>query len=314
MAPLALVGAALGGSGALGAGVGALAGAGMGSMLGGALSGPKKIKAPAARSYEGEMRGALTAQGNVQQQALDLERQWTPAWQNQQMSSLQGQFNNMNQMYSGLNTTSSGLMSDYARAMQSTYGLVGNTASSAYNQTLDPSMRSLLGTMGARAQAGLDAGYGLTPEMQTQAQQSSRAAMSARGLANSNQGLAAEILGGYNMGNARYQQSLANAGTAAQLGMTQANAAMQSYGAPLLGSMAGYNPTAMLGTATGLNQGMGPQLFQPESQYNAALLGSNDSNLMQTQIANQQAQAGFASGLMSMGGNVVGGYLKGKAA
>lgn len=306
MAPLGVMLGATAGTGAAAVGLGAA------SMVGGMLSKPSGIKAPAARNYQGEMQSALTAQGNIQQQALDLEKQWTPAWQNQQMGSLQGQFNNLNQMYSGLNNTSSSLMNDYAKAMQSTYGQVGNTAASAYNQTLDPSMRGLLGSMGSRAQAGLDAGYGLTPEMQTQAQQSSRAAMSARGLANSNQGIASEILGGYNLGNTRYQQSMANAGTAAQLGMGQANAAMQSYGTPLLSSMAGYNPTAMLGTATGMNQSLGPQMFQPESQYNAGLLGANDSNQMQTQIANQQAQSGFASGLMSMGGNIMGGYLKGK--
>lgn len=306
MAPLGVALGATAGTGAAAVGLGAA------SMGMGLLSKPKGIKAPPPRNYQGEMEGALRAQQSVQDLAIGLEGVYTPRWQEQQLNALQGQFGNINTMYSGLNNTSAGLMSDYARAMKSTYGLVGNTASSAYGQTLDPSVRSLVGTMGARAQAGLDAGYGLTPEMQTQAQQSARAAMSARGLANSNQGVAAEILGGYNMGNARYQQSLANAGTAAQLGMAQANAAMQSYGAPLLGSMAGYTPTSMLGTATGLNQGLGPQIFQPESQYNAALLGSNDSNLMQTQIANQQAQAGFSSGLMSMGGNIIGGYLKGK--
>lgn len=308
MAPLGalFMGGAAGSAGAAAVGLGAA------SMIGGVLSKPKGITAPPPRSYQGEMEGALRAQQGVQDLAIGLEGLYTPRWQEQQMKALQGQLGNLNTLYGGLNNTSAGLMSDYARAMESTYGLIGKTASSAYNQTLDPSMRSLLGTMGARAQAGLDAGYGLTPEMQTQAQQASRAAMTARGLTNSNQGIAAEILGGYNMGNARYQQSLANAGTAAQLGMSQANAAMQTYGTPLFAGTAGYNPTAMLGTATGFNQNLGPNIFQPESQYNAAIMGANQSNELQASLANQQAQAGFSSGLMSMGGNILGGYLKGK--
>ena len=306
MAPLGVLLGASAGTGAAAVGLGAA------SMVGGLLSKPKGIKAPAPRSYQGEMEGALRAQQSVQDLAIGLENMYTPKWQEQQMNALQGQLGNMNTMYSALNNTSAGLMSDYARAMESTYGMIGKTASSAYNQTLDPSVRSLVGTMGARAQAGLDAGYSLTPEMQTQAQQSARAAMSARGLANSNQGIAAEILGGYNMGNARYQQSMANAGTAAQLGMAQANAAMQSYGTPLFAGTAAYNPSAMLGTAAGFNQNLGPNIFQPESQYNAGVMGANQSNEMQASLANQQAQAGFSSGLMSMGGNIMGGYLKGK--
>jgi len=155
----------------------------------------------------------------------------------------------------------------------------------------------------------LNAGTGLTDQMTQQAQQSARAAMAARGLTG-NQAVGQEVLNSYNLGQARQQQALTNAGALYGQGMTQANSAMASYGSPLMASMGGMNPTSMLGVAGAQNASVNSNmLFTPESQYNAGIYGANQSNQMQTQLGNQQAQAGWQSGMMGMMGKLGGSYL-----
>ena len=282
-----------------------------GSMVaGGALSKPKGISAPPPRSYLGEMQDALKSQSAVQGQLLDLERQYTPQYQDLQKTSLMGQMGTLNELYGQAGQYSQNLQAQYAGMQMPLYNAVGQMSNQAYQQGLSADTIGLYNTMQRQAQAGLDAGFGLTPEMQQQAQQSARAAMTSRGLAMGNQGIAAEVLNSYDLGNKRYQQSLANAQGAYGLGVSQFTNSMNTYGNTMIQNMSAYNPNALVAGAMGQYGALGAKIFQPESQYNAGIYGANQSNEMQTRMANQQIDSAFSTGLMSAGAMIASAGIK----
>lgn len=317
-APLALLGGALGattaGMTALGATTalgGAMAGAGLGSMLGGVGGGGGKggkISAPTNRSYLGEMQDALNSQGNVQDQLLGLERQYTPQYQQLQKETLMGQMGTLQSLYGEAIPQSVALQSQYAQAQAPVYGQVGQLAQNAYQQTLDPQTRMLAAQMQQSAIEDMSYGRQLTPQQQQLAQQSARQAMAARGLSG-NQAVAQEVLNSYQMGTAREDRARQYAGNVYQGGIQQAGQAMGLYGSPLLANMNTISPTGLLAQGQAMQQGLGAKLFQPESQYNAGIYGANQSNQTQTQIANAQISAGQNAGMMSMIGQLGGAYL-----
>ncbi len=306
--PLAIAGiaGAAGATASTAIGIGSLAAA---SGIGGG-GGGNKIQAPAARNYLGEMQSALNAQAGIQDQLINQQNQYMPQYQQMQQTALMNQMGNVNAQYQAAMPQSFALQNQYAQGMNSVYGNVGQTAQNAYAQTMNPQYAGLQASMLGTVQNQLNAGTGLTDQMTQQAQQSARAAMSARGLTG-NQAIGQEVLNSYNLGQTRQQQALTNASALYGQGMQQANSAMASYGSPLMASMGGMGATGLIGTAgaqnASLNQNM---LFTPESQYNAGIYGANQSNAMQTQLANQQAQAGWSSGMMGMVGNLGGAYLK----
>ena len=312
-APLALVGGVLGGAGALGGSIGALGGAALGSMVGSAtgIGMPKapKISAPTNRDYLGEMRGALNSQDAIQNQLLGLEEKYTPLYQQLQNKNLTSQFGNVANMYGSLSPISHALQRQMLQDQGGTYAGVGQQAMNAYRGSMDASTIGLYNTMQQQAQEGLNAGYGLTPEMERQAQQSARAAMTARGLAGGNQGIAQEVLNSYQLGQNRYQTALANANAAYGLGTAQTSNAFNMYGSPLMNQMAGVSTSGLLNTASGLYDKLGAKIFQPESQYNAGIYGANQSNQMQTQLANAQIQSAQQSAQMGLTGQIMGAGL-----
>jgi len=281
----------------------------LGGTLMGAVTKPSSIKAPPPRDYLKEMQGALNSQGSIQGQLLSLQGQYMPQYQQMQQTSLLNQMGNVYSQYQQAMPQSINLQNQYAQGMNSVYGNIGQTAQNAYASTMNPAYAGLQSGMINTVQNQLNAGTGLTDQMTQQAQQSARAAMAARGLTG-NQAIGQEVLNSYNLGQARQQQALANAGSLYGQGMQQANSAMASYGSPLMASMAGMNPTSLIGSAGAQNASVNSNmLFTPESQYNAGIYGANQSNQMQTQLGNQQAQAGWQSGMMGMMGKLGGSYL-----
>jgi hypothetical protein len=97
------------------------------------------------------------------------------------------------------------------------------------------------------------------------------------------------------------------------LGAQNAQQAMGTYGSQMLSQANAYSPANMYGTAYNMSQGLGAQIFQPESQYNAQLLTANRKEAMDAQIANAQSKSALTSGLMSMGGAALGGFTGGAA-
>ena len=279
------------------------------TIIGGVMSKPSKLKAPPPRSYLGEMQDALKGQAGIQDQLLGLERKYTPLYQDLQRTTLQGQMGTLGGLYGDAGKLSAGLQSDYLGMQAPIYGQIGEASMAAYQQSLDPATRGLYSSMMASAQGDLNAGRQMTPQMQQMAEQTARQAMAARGLSG-NQAVAQEVMNSYQMQNAREDRARLFAGQMYGAGVGQTNTAMGLYGNPLMTQLNAVSPTSLLGTAGQMAQGLGTKIFQPESQYNAALQSANQGVQTQINSANAQAQAGWASGLMGMAGSLGGAILK----
>lgn len=270
--------------------------------------GSKKIKAPKPRDYKQEMLDAMSAQEAIQPRLLALERQYTPLYQQLQNENQIRGMQYMQDAYGQSIPRSAELSQQYAEAMQPAFASIGTSARNAYNATLDPSVSGLMGTLGQQATADLARGTALSPEEQKQSEQAARIAMAARGLSG-NQAVAQEVLNNYNLGRARQDQARQFAGSVYGMGQNAAQQAMGMYGSSMIGAAQNFSPAAMYGNVANMNQGLGAQLFQPESQYNASLITANRKEAMDVAIANQQASNSMTSGLMSMAGTIGGAFL-----
>ncbi len=257
------------------------------------------------------MMDAMSAQEAIQPRLLALERQYVPLYQDLQNDMLNRGMGLMANTYRGNMGVSADLSRDYALAMSPAYGAIGDTARGAYNQTLDPSVRGILGTLGTQAQGELALGSSLSPQETALAQQSARAAMASRGMQFGNQAAVTEALNSYNLGRQREDARRKFAGSVYGMAEGSAANAMQMYGAPLLAASNAYSPVGMYERTAQMQGGLGPQIFQPESQYNAQLITSNRQEEMQARIATSQARAGLMGGLMKMGGAILGGPIGG---
>ena len=267
-----------------------------------------KVKAPAPRSYMDEMQSALNAQAGIQGNLINLERKYTPQWQQLQQENLMGAMGNINALYGSAIPQSEALQNQMLASQGRVYGGVGAQARNAYNATLDPTTAGLYSTMAGQAAQGLASGRNLSDQETRMAQGAARAAMAARGMQSGNQAIAAEVLNSYNLANAREDRARQFATNMYGIGAQNATQAMSMYGQPLMSQLGAVSATGLVGQAGGYNAGLGAKLFQPESQYNAALITANRQEQMQAQIANQQAQAGMISaGIGALGAVATGG-------
>jgi hypothetical protein len=274
--------------------------------------GRKKVKAPTPRDYKQEMMDTLSAQEAIQPRLLALERQYAPEWQKLQNENQVRGMQLMQDAYGKAIPRSAELSQQYAEAMQPAFASIGTSARNAYNATLDPSVSGLMGALGTQATADLARGTALSPEEQQIANQSARMAMAARGLSG-NQAVAQEVLNNYNLGQARQNAARQFAGSVYGMGQQAAQQSMAMYGNPLLGAAQNFSPAAMYGTTANMQQGLGAQIFQPESQYNAQLITANRKEAMDAQIANAQSKSALTGGLMkavgTIGGAMIGGPM-----
>jgi hypothetical protein len=111
-----------------------------------------------------------------------------------------------------------------------------------------------------------------------------------------------------------YERSIANQQSALQQGLQNASAA---YGMgnfdPLL-ALTGRSGTAPMMAQQGFGSSgfaldSSPAIFNPESPYAGALAASNQQNIMDARTASAANRAGMMSGLMSMGGSIIGGGM-----
>ena len=293
--------------------------------MGGLFGDAPTIPTPEKRNYLSEMQSALDAQAGIQGQLLSLEKQYTPQYQELQKQALMGQMGVLGSLYGSTIPQSEALGNQILASQGRLYGGIGQQALGAYQAGLSPATMGLYNTIMQQGQTGLEAGYGLTPQQEQMAQQSARAAMTARGLAGGGQGVAKEILNSYQLSNERYQQNLANATNAYGLGLGQTANAYQMYGSPLMAQVNAVNPSGLLNQAGQTYGALGAKLFQPESQYNAALNTANIQNQMQAQMANAQIQAsqdasmigllgaGLTAGASMWGASTLAGALGGAA-
>ena len=312
--PLALVGAAVGAkvgvAGIAAAGVkGALVAGSIGASLDAkkaASKAAKGISAPNARSYYGEMSGALEAQQAILPDIAAAEREAMPMYRQLQEESLMGQLGSLENLYGQYSPAAARISQANLTQMSPLYQQAAGMSRDAYMAGMAPGSANLLSTMTQQAQAGLAAGRSLTPEMQTLAQQASRAAMSARGLTG-NQAVAQEVLNSYRLGTERENQARQYATGVYGLGASVSDRAAATYGAPMLSNV--MSPGSLLGAASGMVGAQGPQFVQPESQYMAGVMGQQYSTQAQVNIARAQAQAGLQSGILSGLGQIGAAYV-----
>lgn len=182
---------------------------------------------------------------------------------------------------------------------------LGQRASDAYLNA-DPRSKSLIERLNAQAISALDAGSGLTADQQRYALQTARIGMADRGLAMGNQGIAADVLGTYQLGEARRTAALTNAaGVLALNKQFTADPFQAILGRQGQSFNAGVNQQQF---ASGFASSIGPKLFSPESQYMADMQSSNQNTAAAYAAARAQVQSGITTGLSSLVGSGLGAY------
>jgi len=296
-----------GASGAIsGAASGAMAGAALGpigmiagGLLGG-LFGSKKKKVPKPPTYSQMMNYNLDAQEGIQNKLLGLESTWRPKYQGLQEDTLN------RQLYGGdgtsgyidmLNQSNAALAGVQGNAARGFMGTMAGLTPQARSMMLTPQTAGMQQTLMNQAQAGLDAGTGLTAQDQRQAFQTANQAMAMRGMGG-RQAVAAGVLSNYGLGLQRQDRARQFAGNVIGQDVALQSAAMQMAGSAMGQYGAGGQFMGQANTLLGQYQ---PQIFQPESQMGAQAQGMQYQHGMGIAMAKQQAQANMLSSLGSFG-------------
>jgi hypothetical protein len=272
-----------------------------------------KVKTPPPRDPYTEMKGAMEAQYKLAPQMIEYERSLVPQLQSLQLAQMQGQAKNLQSFYGSVMGDSSNLLKQYGSTFSDALSPIARGSRNTYEQGLGGGER-LQNMMRGQAESDLSYGMSLTPEMERQAQQRARSAMTARGLANTNRGVGAEILGGYQMGIDRENRARLFAGQVLANDVTMAGNAYTQYGSPLIQS--GINNLSPFGLAQNAVAGMGnlgPTYLQPESQFYTNMMAGNQNMQLQAAVANAQSKNAITTGLMGMAGSIVGGMAEGKS-
>ena len=298
------------GGGASGAASGAMSGAMAGAALGpigmgvgaiiGGLFGSKKTKVPKPPTYSQLMNNNLTAQEGIQNRLIDLEGEYRPKYQGLQEQTLN------TQLYGGkgtqgyvsmLNDANAALAGVQQNAANLYMDTMGGLAGKAKSMMLTPESAAMQGTLMAQAQAGLNAGTGLTLEDQRQAFQSANSGMAMRGLSG-RQGVAAGVLSNYGLGLQRQDRARQFAGNMMNADIALQQSALQAAG----GAMAQYGAGGQfMGQANTMLGQYQPQIFQPESQMGTQAQGMQYQHGMGIAKAKMQQQQQLMQTMGSFG-------------
>lgn len=253
------------------------------------------VNAPPPRNYAQETRDTLQAQIDLAPQKYAAEATYAPKY-----AALNAQI--ARQLAPEIVSIYGQVAPQLAQTEAATRGIsraadiadiekLGPRARAAI-QASSPQAAALADTLAAQAQSGLAAGTRLTPEQQRMAQQQTRSAYAARGLAESPRGAVEEAVRSQMMGAGLQQQRQQQAiqGIGAQQGV-YGDVFQQVLGRP-------SQAFGMLPTAFGQGQQMSPgMLFQPESQYAGDIYGGN----VQRQLAASTASAANTTALIGAG-------------
>ncbi len=269
--------------------------------------GSTKVQAPPPRDYYKEMSDSIRAQIDLAPKIMEAEKSLIPQWQEMQRQQMTAQANNLKSFYRDVMGDSAQLLGQYGQTFSNALAPIAQGSRTTYEAGLGGGA-ALQNTMRASAMSDLNAGMSLTPEMQKMANQAARAAFTARGLGNSYQGIAGEVLNNYNLGLERENRARTFASSVLGNDITIAGNAFQQYGSPLVQSgMSALSPMGLAGMATQYNANLGPLYLQPESQYAANLVAANQNNQLQASVASAQASGSMWGGLMS---GIGGGLMK----
>lgn len=274
--------------------------------------GSTKVQAPPPRDYYKESMDTMRAQIDMAPMMLDAERRLVPQWQQLQLDQMRGQAKNMQTFYGEVMSPFAKLAGDYATQMgANAMTPLARSSRSAYEASLGGSAE-IQNTLRTSAMNDLNAGRGLTAEMQKMGDQSARAAFAARGLGNSYQGAMQEVLNNYNLGTQREDRARTFSGAVLASDQNIAQAGYTQYGAPMMqGMMQGFSPTGIAQGAMGMNQNLGPLYINPQDQMAQNIYANNYNGQLQANVATAQNNASMFAGAMSGIGSAVGGIWQG---
>ena len=173
----------------------------------------------------------------------------------------------------------------------------------------------LLNTLNQNAQTALNLQGQLSPQEQRAADQQSRDALAARGLLTSSPAAVSEVLNRDALVRQRQAAAQQFAENVQGLDTNQADLvgrATQIFGTQLSDPFqAILGRSSRYGGTSGMPQqiGTGARLFDPTNPYASDLYNTNYNAAAAANIANANAQAGQQSGLLGLGGSVVGAAL-----
>jgi hypothetical protein len=254
------------------------------------------VNAPAERNYAQETAETLKTQLALAPEKYAAEAKYAPQYQKLQLDLLRSATPELLQLY---RDQISPAMSEAEAASRSRaragdiadIGTLGPQARAAI-KAASPQQAALADSLTAQAQSGLNAGSRLTPEQQRQVEQQTRGSFAARGLAGSpTAGLQEAVrsqLSGAGMQQQRSQQAMGALGASQGV---YGDVFQQVLGRPSQAFGAGQG---FIGQAQGFNPG---QLFNPESQYAANLIGGNQ----QATLAARTATAANTSSMIGAG-------------
>lgn len=273
--------------------------------------GSTKVQAPPPRNAYQERADEIRAQIDLAPQILAAERNLVPQFQKLQYEQMMGQSKNLRTFYREVMDDSANLFSEYGTRFSSALEPLAAASRKTYEAGLGGGS-ALQNTMRGQAMSDLNAGMSLTPEMEREAMQRARAAMTARGLAGGNQGIAQEVLSGYNMGMQRQDRARSFAQSVLGNDVNMGAAAYSQYGSPLMQTgMSALSPMGLAGMSAQYNTSLGPQYINPESQYAANVNASNYNAQLQAAVATAQNKSALTSGLIGAAGSIAGSMFGG---
>jgi hypothetical protein len=254
------------------------------------------VEAPAPRDYGKETAETLRAQLDLAPEKYAAEAKYAPQYQALQLGLLKSATPELLQLYKEQIAPTMGDVEAAARSRSRAGDIadierLGPQARAAI-KAASPEQAALADTLTAQAQSGLAAGSRLTPEQQRMVEQQTRSGLAARGLAQGPSGALQEAvrsqMAGAGLQQQRQQQAMGALGASQGV---YGDVFQQVLGRP---SQAFGASQGFIGQAQGFNPG---QLFNPESQYAANLIGGNQ----QAQLAARTASAANTTALIGAG-------------
>ena len=254
------------------------------------------VSAPTPRDYAQETRDTLRSQIDLAPEKYAAEAQFAPKYQALTIDMLKQATPELLKLYKEQIAPTMGEVEAISRSRSragdiADISTLGPQARAAI-KAASPEQAALADSLTAQAQSGLNAGSRLTPEQQRQVEQQTRGSFAARGLAGSpTAGLQEAVrsqMSGAGMQQQRSQQAMGALGASQGV---YGDVFQQVLGRP---SQAFGASQGFVGQAGGFNPG---QLFNPESQYAANLIGGNK----QAELAARTATAANTSSMVGAG-------------
>ena len=254
------------------------------------------VDAPAPRNYAQETADTLRTQLDLAPERYAAEAQFAPRYQALQLDLLRQATPELLALYKEQIAPTMGEVEAAARSRSRAGDIADISAlgpqARAAIKAASPEQAALADTLTAQAQSGLAAGSRLTPEQQRMVEQQTRSGLAARGLAQGPSGALQEAVRSQMASAGLQQQRQQQAMGALQAGQgVYGDVFQQVLGRP---SQAFGASQGFVGQAGGFNPG---QLFNPESQYAANLIGGNQ----QQQLAARTASAANTTALIGAG-------------